>query len=112
MIYTKELVWSILSSHMRAKEKLYQDGTPQCYPEELVEHIVIELNLIEDTKTLLKRVSDEEQMRKDELENVLDTLAQEREDLRQMCNHHTRSPKVGSTVQDLNLVCDICGSIV
>jgi hypothetical protein len=100
MIYTKKMIWSILSSHMREKQKLYQDGTPQCYPEELVEHIVIELNLMEDTKTLLKRVSDEEKLRRDEFEQTLDDLARERENLRQMCNHH--SIDVGT--------CDICGS--
>lgn len=55
MMFDKETIWSILSTHMRQEVKLYQNDRPQCLTEELVEHIVIELNNMADTK---RRIAD------------------------------------------------------
>ncbi len=103
MIYTKEIIQSILSSHLLKGDEIYQDDRPQCYPGGLVDHLVIELNDMKDTQVQLKRVQDEEIAAKAECEETLQGLSEERADIQKACNHHA------SKIDELRTVCDICG---
>jgi hypothetical protein len=101
---SKETIWSILSTHILAESKIYQDDRPQCDPSELVEHIVIELALMRDIERELRLLSEERQMLAEEHVKALDEIDFSMNEAIGRCPHHSTT-----THDNLSAVCDTCG---
>jgi len=112
MIYTKEVIRSILSTHLLQGIEIFQDERAQVSPEDLITHIVAELNGMEDIKVCLKRVSDHEIAAKADYDETMQLLADERVQIQGECNHHHRvvdDPSLTDRSDD-GVICVICGA--
>jgi hypothetical protein len=92
---------------MIAGVKLSQDGQPQCFPEELVEHIVIELTLMQDIERKLQLLSEERQMLAEEHVKHLDEIDYSVKETIGRCPHHATTFRQG--VPGGSPTCDTCG---
>jgi hypothetical protein len=103
-VFSKETIWNILSTHILAESRIYQDNRPQCSPDELVEHIVIELTLMQDIERKLQLLSEERQMLAEEHVKHLDEIDYSVKKTQEGCPHHSTT-----TYEDLSATCDTCG---
>jgi hypothetical protein len=99
---------------MLAKKKLYQDATPQCYPKELAEHIVLELNQMMDVEQRLKDLAKARLEADGVHQGTIDNIENDERDIRRLCSHHstTYHPDDPSRSNDSFTKCDICGKVL
>jgi hypothetical protein len=99
---------------MLANKKLYQDDIPQCVPEELAEHIVLELNRMMDVKQCLKDLVKARLEADDIHQKAIDNIESSKQDIRRLCSHHstTYHPDDPSRSNDSFTKCDICGKVM